>query len=224
MTPPWRPATEMAPNPNTKDQQQQQIQAYEPKAYIVWKPSFKTITMQEPKNIFLHISQTPAYTSAPLALGRSLKHEGPEEELQQLRGESASELEEGPRGDLSTTRLHKGPASSPADRGGSRGHSFFLLLILLLLKLSCSWSESLSLSLSSLYLSRFDCRSRTCLSVAPARGVCALAPTALLNFFFISVHILRRPEGSAPLGPGILTAKTIPSPNICTKNSIPKYL
>lgn len=32
------------------------------------------------------------------------------------RSKSASGLEEGPRGDLSITRLHKGPAPSPTDR------------------------------------------------------------------------------------------------------------
>lgn len=40
--------------------------------------------------------------------------------LRPPHGESAPGLEEGPRGDLSTTRLHKGPASSPTDRGGSK--------------------------------------------------------------------------------------------------------
>lgn len=37
-------------------------------------------------------------------------------QLYRPHGESASGLEEGPRGGLGTTRLHKGPASSPTDR------------------------------------------------------------------------------------------------------------
>ena len=60
------------------------------------------------------------------ALETALEREGLKLKRHQPHGESASGLEDGPRGDLSTTRLHKGPASSPTDR---RGSGTFLLLV-----------------------------------------------------------------------------------------------
>ena len=113
---------------------------------------------------------------------------GPKLKLHQPHGEPASGLEEGPRGDPNTTRLHKGPASSPADRRGSGGHSFFLSRVLLLLNPPCNWATSVCLSPSCHGFRR----SGDHLSTGPTHRVRTLTRIAPLAFFVILEHIPRR--------------------------------
>lgn len=92
-------------------------------AHVVWKLSYKTQKYLLPS---AHFSSPLSPWTHCWALEMALEREGLKLKRHQPHGESASGLEEGPRGDLSTTRLHKGPASSPTDR---RGSGTFLLLV-----------------------------------------------------------------------------------------------
>lgn len=92
-------------------------------AHVVWKLSYKKQKYLLP---CAHFSSPLSPWTHCWALETALEREGLKLKRHQPHGESASGLEEGPRGDLSTTRLHKGPASSPTDR---RGSGTFLLLV-----------------------------------------------------------------------------------------------